>query len=150
MDTRIDTRGRPRHERESDHPGVLVLDPDAHAREIARAALELAGLRVIAAATGSAALAALREAPPEQGESDVTLVVGELYMPAAGEPCALRAVKRDAALSRLPFLVYTARVLPADRAWALANGCDAYLAKPAAPAALRKEVARLVGRAPGD
>lgn len=130
---------------------MLVLDPDATARAIARAALAPAGLRVIPAAVGPAALALLRGALADHEHGGgVAVVVGELYVPAAGEPCALRAVKRDPALARLPFLVYTARALPADRQWALANGCDAFLAKPAPAAALRREVARLLGRARAD
>lgn len=134
-----------------DRPGVLVLDPDDDAREIAQVILATAGIRVIPAMSGAAALAALRGAGDgAAGAAAVTLVVGELYIPAANEPCALRAVRRDPALARLPFLVYTTRALPVDREWALANGCDAYLVKPAPPVALRREVARLLGRGRGD
>jgi CheY-like chemotaxis protein len=103
---------------------IVVADGDAHARTDLRRGLEAMGFPVVEAANGENALRAL-------GARDVGLLVTDLYLRNGNEPCLVRALRRDAALGGVKVMVLTDHALHADREWAMREGADAYLARPA-------------------
>jgi CheY-like chemotaxis protein len=121
-----------------DVPVVLVADGDEDTRRILETLLVHWGLHPLLVPDGEAALAAARARRP-------ALVICELYLPSAGEPCLVRALKRSADLADVPVLAYTASAMPEDEQWVRTATGDGFLAKPAAPQVLRSEVSRLTG-----
>lgn len=81
------------------------------------------GYPVFEAGAGDSALQVL-------DKHDVGLVVMELYLKAAVDPCLLRFIRRTKALRRVKVLVLTDHGAAADQAWATREGADAYLIKP--------------------
>jgi CheY-like chemotaxis protein len=117
---------------------VLVADGDEDTRRILEALLFHWGLEPVVVTDGEAALAAARARRP-------ALVICELYLPCAGEPCLVRALKRSADLADVPVLAYTAYAMPEDEERVRSAPGDGFLAKPAELPALRSEIARLAG-----
>ena len=105
------------------HKSVLLADADARARGEIRRGLETMGYPVFEAGAGESALQVL-------DKHDVGLVVMELYLKAAVDPCLLRFIRRTKALRRVKVLVLTDHSDAADQAWATREGADAYLVKP--------------------
>jgi DNA-binding response OmpR family regulator len=118
---------------------ILVVDDDMKILRLVRTYLERAGYRVIEAADGSAALAAV-------ARDDPLLIVLDIMLPEVDGLSVLRALRRT---SRVPVIVLSARGTVVDRIEGLEVGADDYLAKPFSPAELVVRVGRVLDRA-GD
>ena len=101
---------------------VLVVDDTAVVRELERSILEGAGYRVLTAADGRMALAALADTPAD-------LVVTDVEMPNCDGLELTRAIRAQPGLAGLPVVVVTSRSSEADRRLAMEAGADAYLVK---------------------
>jgi len=123
---------------------ILVVDDDPKIRGLVRTYLERDGHRVVEAADGPAAVAAL-------GSERPSLVVLDLMLPGIDGLTIIRDLR--AALGTAPdrplVLVLSARGLTSDRIEGLSVGADDYLAKPFSPAELALRVRRLLERAGG-
>ncbi len=118
------------------HGPILVVDDDPKIVRLVRTYLEREGFRVVDAADGRSALAAIAlEAP--------SLVVLDLMLPEVDGIAVLRAVRRS---DRTPIIVLSARGTTADRIAGLAEGADDYLPKPFSPAELVLRVRRILER----
>ncbi len=118
------------------HGPILVVDDDPKIVRLVRTYLEREGFRVVEAADGRSALAAIAlEAP--------SLVVLDLMLPEVDGLAVLRAVRRT---DRTPIIVLSARGTTADRITGLAEGADDYLPKPFSPAELVLRVRRILER----
>jgi DNA-binding response OmpR family regulator len=116
---------------------ILVVDDDAKIVRLVRTYLERAGYRVVEAADGRTALAAIAlEAP--------ALVVLDVMLPEVDGLAVLKAVRRT---DRTPIIILSARGLVDDRITGLAAGADDYLPKPFSPAELVLRVERILERA---
>ncbi|MEU9477069.1 response regulator transcription factor [Streptomyces sp. NPDC048191] len=118
---------------------VLVVDDDAAIRRSLERGLRLSGFAVRTAADGPAALAALRDAPPD-------VLVLDVSMPGMSgiEVCTrLREEGRD-----LPVLMLSALDETADRIAGLQAGGDDYLVKPFALQELVLRLRALLRRRP--
>ena len=115
---------------------VLIAEDDDNLRELARVSLG-AGHRFIEAADGEAALALARSERPQ-------LVVLDLMLPRKSGFDVLAELRRDEAYGDPRVVVITAWAETRDRA--LAEGADAFLAKPFAPDDLRRTVERLLAQ----
>jgi CheY-like chemotaxis protein len=102
---------------------ILLAEPNARLRSDWRAGLEGMGFYVRESADGASALRAALH-------SEVALIITELYLPSGSDRCLVRATRREAALKRIKILVVSDHASNEDRAWALAEGADAYLVKP--------------------
>jgi len=111
---------------------ILVVDDDAHIREVVRFALEKADFRVEEAADGRAALDAFAN-----GGAD--LVVLDILMPEMDGLEVCRELRRD---SEVPILFLSSRDEEVDRVLGLELGADDYVVKPFSP---RELVARVKG-----
>jgi two-component system OmpR family response regulator len=99
---------------------ILVVDDEPHIRDVIRFALEKAGMRVVEAATGPAALAAFDPAR-------IDLVVLDINLPGVDGLDVCRAIRRSATT---PILFVSARDEEFDRILGLELGGDDYMTKP--------------------
>jgi DNA-binding response OmpR family regulator len=120
-------------------PPILVVDDDAKIVRLVRTYLESEGYRVVEAADGKSALAAIAlEAP--------ALVVLDLMLPEVDGLSITRAVRRT---DRTPILMLSARGTTEDRIAGLEAGADDYLPKPFSPAELVIRIKRILDRSAG-
>src|ERR1043166_5644195 len=107
---------------------VLVVDDDAHIREVARFALARAGHAVELAGDGSSAAQRI-------ARGGLALVVLDILMPELDGLSLCRQLR-----GRLPIVFLSSRAEEADRVLGLELGADDYLTKPFSP---REPVARV-------
>jgi two-component system response regulator MprA len=105
----------------SDPPGVLVVDDDPSIREALERALRLEGFAVSTCPDGTAALAAVEQAPPD-------VMVLDVMMPGLSGVEVIRRLRAGG--QDLPVCVLSARDEVADRVQGLRAGADDYLVKP--------------------
>jgi two-component system OmpR family response regulator len=116
---------------------ILVVDDDAHIREVARYALVRSGYSVEVANDGVAA-----EMRVQRGGID--LVVLDVLMPELDGFALCRRIRERA---RLPIVFLSSRGEEADRVLGLDLGADDYLTKPFSPRELVARVAAVLRRA---
>ena len=116
---------------------ILIVDDDAHIREVVRFALEKAGHRVAECADGAAALASIDARRPD-------LVILDIIMP---ELDGLDVCRELRARSRVPILFLSSRDDELDRIVGLEIGADDYVTKPFSPRELVARVKALLRRA---
>jgi two-component system, OmpR family, response regulator len=119
-------------------PTVLVVDDEAHIREVVQYALEREGFAVRCAADGHEAL---RQA--ETG--DIDLVVLDILMP---ELDGLEVCRRLRARGPVPIIFLSSRGEEVDRIVGLELGGDDYVTKPFSPRELATRVKAVLRRAP--
>ena len=115
---------------------ILVVDDDAHIREVARYALVRAGHSVELAGDGVAA-----EMRVQRGGID--LVVLDVLMPELDGFALCRRIREH---DRLPIVFLSSRGEEADRVLGLDLGADDYLTKPFSPRELVARVAAVLRR----
>ncbi len=116
---------------------ILVVDDDAHIREIIVFALGEAGFATIEAANGEQALSSFEHDHPD-------LVVLDIVMP---EIDGTEVCRRVRARSSVPIVFLTSRDEEVDRILGLELGGDDYLAKPFSPRELVARVRTVLRRA---
>jgi signal transduction histidine kinase/CheY-like chemotaxis protein len=120
---------------------ALVVDDKLENRYLLRALLSGHGFEVAEADNGAEALAAARLQAPD-------VVVSDLLMPVMDGYTLLREWKADAALSAIPFIVYTATYTePKDEQLALDLGANAFVVKPAEPEVFIRRVQAVLAQA---
>ncbi|MCZ2849677.1 response regulator transcription factor [Modestobacter sp. VKM Ac-2978] len=105
---------------------LLVVDDDDTVRELLSAALRFAGFEVASAATGTAAVAAGAEEPPD-------LVLLDVMLPDMDGFEVVRRLREQRTEGRsgpVPVLFLTARDRQADKVTGLSLGADDYVTKP--------------------
>ncbi len=115
---------------------VLVVDDDAHIREVARFALARAGHAVELAVDGNLAYDRLQR-------GGIDLVVLDVLMP---ELDGLALCRRLRASGRVPIVFLSSRSEEMDRVLGLELGADDYLTKPFSPRELVARVAAVLRR----
>ncbi|MCS6975450.1 MAG: response regulator [Gemmatales bacterium] len=118
---------------------LLAEDNPVNQRLMVRL-LEKDGHHVTLAKNGREAVAA-----HERDQFDVILM--DLQMPEMGGIEAMKLIREREATSgkRTPIIALTAHALKGDREKCLEAGMDGYVSKPVQPAALRAEIARVLG-----
>jgi two-component system OmpR family response regulator/two-component system alkaline phosphatase synthesis response regulator PhoP len=114
-------------------PHALIVEDDAHIRDLIVLHLKLEGLETSAVADGREALARL-------GDTAYDLVVLDLMLPGVDGIAIVRALRRGGANQDVPVLMLTARREESDKVLGLESGADDYLAK---PFGMRELVARV-------
>ena len=119
---------------------VLVVDDVEANRRLLRATLAAEGFESVEAADGVEALERLRG----QGAD---AVVSDVLMPRMDGYRLCREVRSDPALSRLPFVIYSATYTsPADEDLAGRVGADRFLRKPAPASEIVETIRAVAGR----
>ena len=112
---------------------VLVVEDERDIADLVRYHVEKAGMRVVHAADGGAALRIARAELPD-------VVILDLMLPGLDGLEVCRQLRRDAATRRLPIIMLTARGEEVDRVVGLELGADDYVVKPFSP---RELIARI-------
>jgi DNA-binding response OmpR family regulator len=129
---------------QSDQPSVLVVEDEAHIRELVALHLRLEELTPVEAADGTTALELARSRRFE-------LLILDLMLPGLDGVTLCRAIRRDSANTQTPILMLTARREEADKVVGLDSGADDYLTKPFGVRELMARVRALLRRGPvGD
>src|SRR5689334_20518174 len=115
---------------------ILVVDDDAHIREVARFALARAGHAVELAMDGEQAYERIRR-------GGIELIVLDVLMPELDGLALCRRVRAD---HRVPIVFLSSRGEEMDRVLGLELGADDYLAKPFSPRELVARVAAVLRR----
>jgi len=102
---------------------VLVVEDEAHIRELIQLHLGLEGLDIEAVGDGKDALARASAEPYD-------LIILDLMLPGVDGVSICRAVRRDGINHDVPILMLTARREESDKVLGLESGADDYLAKP--------------------
>jgi two-component system phosphate regulon response regulator PhoB len=118
---------------------ILVVEDEPDLLELVRMNLDAAGHRVETAATGQAALAAVRRSPPD-------LLVLDLMLPDLPGTEICRRLRRDPEFGELPIIMLTAKAEEVDRIVGLELGADDYVTKPFSPRELVLRVAAVLRR----
>ena len=121
---------------------ILIVDDDPAIVRLLRSYLEKAGLAVLTASDGEAALYAIRRERPD-------VVVLDLMLPGRNGWEVTRRVRQDEHLAGLPILMLTARVEDQDKILGLELGADDYVTKPFNPGEVVARVRALLRRASG-
>ena len=102
---------------------VLVVEDEAHIRELIQLHLGLEGLEIDAVGEGQDALVRANSQPFD-------LIILDLMLPGVDGISIARAIRRDGPNTDVPILMLTARSEESDKVLGLESGADDYLAKP--------------------
>lgn len=118
---------------------VLLVEDERDIAELVRYHVEKAGMRLVHATDGSAALRLARAEAP-----DVALL--DLMLPGLDGLEVCRQLRNDAATRRLPIIMLTARGEEVDRVVGLELGADDYVVKPFSPRELLARIRAVLRR----
>lgn len=121
-------------------PHVLLIEDEPNIAEAIRFLLSRDGLRVSHVAEGAAALALLRQDPPD-------MVILDHMLPGLSGLEILTAIRSAPESRDLPVMMLTAR--GRDREMAERAGADRFMTKPFSNAEILAEVRAMLGRGPG-
>jgi len=102
---------------------VLVVEDEAHIRELIQLHLGLEGLDIEAVGDGQDALA-------RANSDSFDLIILDLMLPGLDGVTVCRAIRRESANADTPILMLTARREESDKVLGLDSGADDYLTKP--------------------
>ncbi|MEX2247653.1 MAG: response regulator transcription factor [Dehalococcoidia bacterium] len=118
---------------------VVIVDDDAHIRELASLYLEKEGFQVACAVDGTSAVETIAREQP-------SLIILDLMLPGMSGYDVCRAVRES---SNVPIIMLTARDEDVDKIVGLELGADDYLTKPFNPRELVARVKAVLRRADG-
>lgn len=122
--------------------GIVIVEDDEDIADSIRYNLEREGFRVRVAVTGEDALNLILEQPP-------SLILLDLNLPHMSGFEMCRRLRAEAATSRVPILILTARTDEADKVLGLNIGADDYITKPFGMRELVARVNAVLRRADG-
>ncbi len=122
-------------------PKVLIVEDEAHIRELLRLHLQLEHLECVEAPDGQTGLELARS-------QRFDLVILDLMLPGLDGVTVCRALRRDSQNLSVPILMLTARREEADKVLGLDSGADDYLTKPFGVRELLARVRALMRRGP--
>ncbi len=118
---------------------VLIIDDEDDIREVAALSLEAtADWRILTASSGAEGI---RTAAAEQPDA----ILMDVMMPGMDGPTAFRQLQADAATSRIPVILLTAKVQGVDQRRFAGLGVAAILFKPFDPLALAAQISEALG-----
>jgi CheY-like chemotaxis protein len=109
--------------RHNNHPTVVVAEDHEDSRFLFKTFLELKGCRVVEAADGLEAVAAVEREHPD-------LVLMDVSLPGLDGLSATRRLRAQESLRALPVVLISGHAGVQDRDRAVAAGCSEYLTKP--------------------
>lgn len=122
-------------------PRVLIVEDEAHIRELLVLHLQIEHLECVQAPDGRAGLELARSEPFD-------LVILDLMLPGLDGVTVCRAIRRDSRNATVPILMLTARREESDKVLGLDSGADDYLTKPFGIRELLARVRALMRRGP--
>jgi CheY-like chemotaxis protein len=117
---------------------ALIVDDSETCAETLQIALErIEGLEVRVVRSPRAAIAMLRDA-------EIAAIITDLHMPQSDGLDLIRQLRAKPRFAALPILLISGDSDPSLPARALANGADAFFAKPYSPAEVRRKLEQLL------
>lgn len=118
---------------------LLVIDDEAHLRELLQACLEdLAGWTALTAASGEEGLQLLQT-------HSVNAILLDVSMPGTDGIAVWEQLRANPATQSIPVILLTAKVLPSDRARFGQMGVAGVISKPIEPLTLTTEISETLG-----
>jgi CheY-like chemotaxis protein len=102
---------------------ILVVDDSADNRELTQILLEFDGFEVRMAEDATQALSLLKSYRP-------SLILMDVQLPGMDGLELTRRLRQDTSLQGVPIVALSAYAMAAEKANALAAGCDGYITKP--------------------
>ncbi|MGL5821908.1 MAG: response regulator transcription factor [Sarcina sp.] len=102
---------------------ILIVDDEAHIRELIKFNLEMNGFKTIQAADGKEALEVARE-------RQVDLIILDLMLPVIDGFEVCKEVRKDSVIGNTPIIMLTAKGEEIDKIVGLEIGADDYITKP--------------------
>jgi two-component system phosphate regulon response regulator PhoB len=118
---------------------ILVVDDEPEAVELVEFNLKQAGYSVSTAVDGAEALKKARAQTPD-------LIVLDVMLPEMDGFEICKTLRSEAATSRTPILMLTAKAAEIDRVLGLELGADDYLTKPFSPRELMLRIKKILAR----
>ena len=116
---------------------VLIIDDEIHIRRLTARVLEMAGYRVIEAASGTQALRLIQETQPD-------VITCDISMPGMSGFEVLETIKSQPATAEIPVIMLTAIGQEKDAARATELGAVGYITKPFSSTNLVETIQRQV------
>lgn len=116
---------------------VLLVEDNALNRDMLVRRLSRAGVNVICAGDGEAALTQMHAHKP-------ALVLMDMNLPIKNGWTAVREARADETICHIPIIALTAHAMDTDRNAALEAGCDDYATKPIDFPDLLSKIQRLI------
>lgn len=116
---------------------VIVEDSETCAETLEIALERMEGIEVRAVRSPRAAAATL-------SDSEIAAIITDLHMPQSDGLDLIRQLRAEPRFATLPILLISGDSDPSLPARALANGADAFFAKPYSPAAVRRKLEQLL------
>lgn len=116
---------------------ALIVDDEPYNVDLIRELLEAEGWSVCAAEDGEEGVRLFREERPD-------LVLMDVRMPRMNGIDAMRAIRSEEGGDAVPVVCVTARAMKGDREHLLAQGFDAYIAKPIDPWSFLDRIAQVM------
>jgi CheY-like chemotaxis protein len=113
-----------------------MVEDDQNSRFALSVLLERAGITVIAATNGAAALQTLKHRP------GINLVLMDIMMPIMDGYAAMTAIRKLPGCKDLPIIAVTANVADGERKRCIAAGASGYIPKPVNAAELLEAISR--------
>ncbi len=118
---------------------VLVVDDDPVIVQLLRVNFELEGYKVVTAANGEEALAAVKKKRPD-------IVVSDIMMPKMDGLQFVKELQADAELAGLPVILLSAKAQSADVTRGIELGAADYVTKPFDPLELIERVTAVLAK----
>jgi two-component system cell cycle response regulator DivK len=119
---------------------ILVVEDNPNNMMLVRDVLQLKGYTVFEATTGEQGVRLASEKSPD-------LILMDIQLPDIDGITALRRVRADASLGKVPVLAVSASVMPDEREKIAASGFSAYITKPLNMKSFLETVERFIGKA---
>jgi CheY-like chemotaxis protein len=121
---------------------ILIVDDNATNLKLVAYLVRARGYDVVTAGDAEAALAIIREQPPE-------LILMDLQLPGIDGLQLTRRLRADPVTAGITIIAVTAYAMSGDQEKALAAGCDDYVTKPIDTRKLPETIARHLERRGG-
>jgi len=102
---------------------ILVVEDNPANLETMVSFIELSGYEVLVARDGQEAIDRTRDAHPD-------MILMDIQLPVIDGLTAIRIIRKELGLTRIPIIALTALAMPGDEERCLAAGADLYLTKP--------------------
>lgn len=112
---------------------ILIIDPEAQARNMFLKCLESQGFNALSAENGVVGVQQAQEYLPN-------LIISEIMMPELNGYGVLRALRENIATAIIPLIFVTAKVTQTDIRKGMELGADDYIAKPCTPEELLRAI----------
>ena len=120
---------------------ALLIEDNEQNRYLATFLLQARGWKVVHAADGPAGLKLAGEITP-------ALILLDIQLPGMDGYAVAQALRKNAALTKVPIVAVTSYAMIGDRERCMAAGCSGYIEKPIDPETFATEVEHYTGTPP--